>query len=52
MRRDDVTVFQLHPEHGVGQGVDHGAFHFDVVFFRHNSSRCYRIIRTEKDAQP
>jgi len=33
MRGDDVTVFQLHPKHGVGQGVDHGSLHLNMVFF-------------------
>ncbi len=29
-----MTVFQLHPEHGIWEGIDHGALHFDMVFFR------------------
>ena len=32
---DDMAVFQLDAEGGVGKGLDDGAFHFDVVFFRH-----------------
>jgi hypothetical protein len=35
MRGYDVPVFQLHAKHGVGQGVDDSAFHFEAVFFRH-----------------
>src|SRR5690606_27063216 len=35
VRGNDVPVFQLHAEHGVGQGVDDSAFHFEAVFFRH-----------------
>ncbi len=35
VRGNDVPVFQLHTEHGVGQGVDDSTFHFEAVFFRH-----------------
>lgn len=35
VRGDDVPIFQLHTEHGVGQGVDDSTFHFEAVFFRH-----------------
>src|SRR5690606_13055049 len=35
VRGYDVPVFQLHAEHGVGQGVDDSTFHFEAVFFRH-----------------
>nr|GFB95709.1 hypothetical protein [Tanacetum cinerariifolium] len=35
VRGYDVPIFQLHTEHGVGQGVDDSAFHFEAVFFRH-----------------
>src|SRR5690606_4888628 len=35
VRGNDVPVFQLHSEHGVGQGVDDSAFQFEAVFFRH-----------------
>ena len=31
---DDVPIFQLHTEHGVGRGVDDSTFHFEAVFFR------------------
>src|SRR5690242_8583507 len=31
----DVPVFQLHAEHGVGQGFLHRTFHFDDVVFGH-----------------
>ena len=30
-----VAIFQLYSEHGVRQGFDDLAAHFDVVFFRH-----------------
>jgi len=33
--RDHVAVLQLHPEHGVGEGLLHHAFHFDYIFFCH-----------------
>lgn len=32
---DDVPVLQPHAESCVGQRLDDGAFHFDVVFFGH-----------------
>ena len=31
----DVAVFEFDSEGGVGKRLDDGAFHFDVVFFRH-----------------
>ena len=31
----DVSVFELYPEHGVGQGLNDPTLHFYVVFFRH-----------------
>ena len=34
----NVTVFELYPEHGVGQGLCYRAFHFNVIFFCHLSS--------------
>src|SRR5690348_4284920 len=35
MSSHDVPVFQLHAEHGVGQGFLHRTFHFDDVVFGH-----------------
>ena len=35
VRGYNVTVFQLNPKSGVGQGIDYLAFHFDLVFFCH-----------------
>jgi hypothetical protein len=29
----DVAVFQLYAKHGVGQGIDNPALHFNVIFF-------------------
>ena len=33
--QDAVLVGQLHPEHGVGQGLQHRALGFEDVLFRH-----------------
>src|SRR5690606_9515270 len=35
MGNDDVAVVQFYAEHGVRQGVDDGAFQFNLFFFRH-----------------
>ena len=37
-----VTILEFDAEHHVGQRVDHGAFHFDYVFFRHSIHPDYR----------
>src|SRR5690606_42062826 len=37
MRGNDVPIFQLHAEHGVGQGVDDSAFHFEARSEEHTS---------------
>jgi len=31
--QDDVSILNLHPEHGVGEGFSDNAFHFDRFFF-------------------
>lgn len=36
MGQNAVTVFQFHPKHGVGQGLNHPAFNLYRLFFRHN----------------
>jgi len=35
VRRNHVPVFKFYAEHGIRQSVDHFAFHFYLVFFRH-----------------
>jgi hypothetical protein len=35
MSRDNVAVFKLDAEHGIGQRLNDGAIHFKRVFFRH-----------------
>src|SRR5437867_3586591 len=30
-----VSVLELHPEHGVRERLDHGAFHLNGIFLRH-----------------
>lgn len=31
---DGMAVFELHPEGSIGQGVNDGALHFNMIFFR------------------
>ena len=35
VREHIVAVFQLHPEHRVGQKLGHGAFELEKFFFGH-----------------
>ena len=33
----NMSIVQLYPEHRIGQGIDDSAFHFDLIFFSHNT---------------
>ena len=35
VRGNDVSVLELNPEKGIGQGFQDRAFHFNVIFFCH-----------------
>lgn len=37
MGDDDMAVVQLYAKSGIGQGFNHFAFHFDLIFFRHKT---------------
>lgn len=52
VRRDNMAIFQLHPEHCVGQCIDDSAFHFDMIFFGHNFSLAVIASHLKKDWQP
>ena len=36
--RNDVSIRQFNPKHGVGQGLDNDPLHFNMFFLRHASS--------------
>ena len=38
---DDVSVVEFDPEHGIGQGLENLAFHFDLFVLCHNSCTDY-----------
>ena len=35
VRSHNVSIFQLHPEHRVGERFDYCSLHFNKIFFRH-----------------
>ncbi len=37
MRGNDMSIVEFNAKHSIGQGVNDGPFHFDLVFFCHNT---------------